>query len=108
MYKNVDHLVHLVPTSSVQTVPTVANFQTSGIRFDYRDPELMDLTRKVNEALLDGGPKFRIIYLFPWLRKFKWYRTFQDSRYRIRVRLFVLVAMTMNINLHIFYMLYDS
>jgi hypothetical protein len=45
----------------------------------------MDLTRKVNEAMLDGGPKFRLIYIFPWLRKIRLFNTFQDNKVRFQV-----------------------
>ena len=46
----------------------------------------MDLTRKVNEAMLDAGPKFRLVFIMPWLRRFKFYNTFQDNKARFQVR----------------------
>ena len=45
----------------------------------------MDLTRKVNEAMLDAGPKFRLVFIMPWLRRFKFYNTFQDNKARFQV-----------------------
>jgi hypothetical protein len=38
----------------------------SGTRYDYRDPQLLDLTRKVNEAMLTLGPKFNLTFVLPW------------------------------------------
>jgi hypothetical protein len=38
----------------------------SGTRYDYRDPQLIDLTRKVNEALLAPGPRFSLAFIMPW------------------------------------------
>ena len=58
----------------------------TGHRYDYRDPELIDLTRKVNEAMLDGGPKFRLIYIFPFLRKFNLSNAFKRNTARFKVR----------------------
>ncbi len=43
--------------------------------------------RKVNEAMLDGGPKFRLIYIMPWLRNVKFYNTFKDNKARFQVSL---------------------
>ena len=62
-----------------------SNFNLSGQRFDYRDPQLMDLTRKVNEAMLDAGPKFRLVFIAPWLRRFRTFNTFQDNKARFQV-----------------------
>lgn len=45
----------------------------------------MDLTRKVNEAMLDAGPKFRLVFIAPWLRRFRSFNTFQDNKARFQV-----------------------
>ena len=57
----------------------------AGKRYDYRDPQLIDLTRKVNEAMLEAGPRFRLIYLLPWLRRFKIFNSFDDNQARFKV-----------------------
>jgi hypothetical protein len=35
--------------------------------------------------MLDGGPKFRLIYIMPWLRNVKYYNTFKDNKARFQV-----------------------
>jgi cytochrome P450 len=56
----------------------------SGTRYDYRDPQLIDLTRKVNEAMLTLGPKFSLTFIMPWLRIFGIDRQFAENTKRFR------------------------
>lgn len=41
----------------------------AGSRYNYRDPELLNLTKKVNDAITSSGPKMNLAFVFPWVRK---------------------------------------